>query len=107
MLSGILRANGFLVEAVPSGVEAVLLLKKASFDLLITDLIMPEGTGFEVIQHLRKRKIQIPILICSAYVAGKEALRSLEGLRFSVLAKPYRPEELLARVKALLASDPK
>jgi CheY-like chemotaxis protein len=101
-LSGVLRAAGFQVDAVASGVDAVLLLKKTTYDLLVTDLIMPEGTGFEVIQHLRKRKIQIPVLVCSAYVAGKEAGRSLEGFRFSALSKPIRPEDLVAAARALL-----
>ena len=102
-VSGVLRAAGFKVDAVPSGVEAVLLLKKNTYDLLVTDLIMPEGTGFEVIQHLRKRKIQIPVLICSGYVAEKGAGRSLEGFRFSALSKPFKAEDLLSAVRGLLA----
>jgi CheY-like chemotaxis protein len=106
-LSGVLRAAGFDVEAVGSGVEAVLLLKKTRYDLLITDLMMPEGTGFEVIQHLRKRKVDIPVLICSGYVAEKGAGKSLEGFRFSALSKPFRPEDLLNSVRTLLAPAPK
>ena len=102
-VSGVLRAAGFAVDAVPSGLEAVLLLKKNTYDLLVTDLIMPEGTGFEVIQHLRKRKIQIPVLICSGYVAEKGAGRSLEGFRFSALSKPFKAEDLLTAVRGLLA----
>jgi CheY-like chemotaxis protein len=106
-LSGILRASGYAVDSVASGVEAVLHLKKASYDLLITDLMMPEGSGFEVIDHLRKRKIQIPVLICSGYVAQKGAGKSLEGFRFSALSKPFRPEDLLSSVRELLAPKPK
>lgn len=101
-VSGILRATGFEVDAVGSGVEAVLLLKKKTYDLLITDLIMPEGTGFEVIQHLRQRKMPIPVLVCSGYVAEKGAGKSLEGFRFFALSKPFRPEDLLGAVQRLL-----
>jgi two-component system response regulator HydG len=105
-LSGVLRAAGYDVESVGSGVEAVLLLKKTKYDLLITDLMMPEGTGFEVIQHLRKRKTDIPVLICSGYVAEKGAGKSLEGFRYSALSKPFRPEDLLTTVRNLLAPPP-
>jgi CheY-like chemotaxis protein len=105
-LSGVLRAAGYDVESVGSGVEAVLLLKKTRYDLLITDLMMPEGTGFEVIQHLRKRKVQIPVLICSGYVNEKGAGKSLEGFRFSALSKPFRPEDLMTSVRSLLAPAP-
>jgi CheY-like chemotaxis protein len=106
-MGGLLRANGHQVDVVASGVEAVLFLKKQTYDLLITDIVMPDGTGFEVIQHLRKRKMMIPILICSGYVAEKGAEKQLEGFRFSALSKPFRPEALLAAVQRLLAPSKK
>jgi two-component system response regulator HydG len=102
-MRGLLSAAGYEIDVASSGVEAVLYLKKKVYDLLITDLIMPEGTGFEVIQHLRKRKMMIPVLVCSGYVAEKGADKSLEGFRFSALSKPFRPEALLATVQTLLA----
>ena len=101
-MAGILRASGHEVDTASSGVDAVLLLKKSIYDLLVTDLVMPEGTGFEVIQHLKKRKVLIPVLICSGYVAGAQSDRSLEGFRFSTLSKPFRPEHLVTSVHALL-----
>src|SRR5688572_31464662 len=102
-MGGLLRASGHEVDVASSGVEAVLLLKQKTYDLLVTDLIMPEGSGFDVIQHLRKRKMLMPILICSGYVDAKGANKTLEGFRFSALSKPFRPEALLAAVKSLLA----
>lgn len=105
-MGGLLRASGHEVDVAASGVEAVLYLKTKGYDLLVTDLMMPEGTGFEVIQHLRKRKMMIPVLICSGYVAEKGKDKSLDGFRFSALSKPFRPEALLAAVHALL-SPPK
>ncbi len=105
-LSGVLRQAGFEVETVPSGVEAVLRLTQANYDLLVTDLIMPEGSGFDVIQHLRKKKIKIPILVCSAYVDEKGAGRSLEGFRFAAISKPLKPDAFLTAVKGLLAPAP-
>jgi two-component system, NtrC family, response regulator HydG len=106
-MGGLLRASGYEVDVAASGVEAVLLLKQKTYDLLVTDLIMPEGSGFDVIQHLRKRKMMIPILICSGYVAEKGADKELEGFRFSALSKPFRPEALLTAVKNLLAPPKK
>jgi len=106
-MRGLLSAAGYEIDVAASGVEAVLYLKQKAYDLLITDLVMPEGTGFEVIQHLRKRKMMIPVLICSGYVSEKGADKSLEGFRFSALSKPFRPEALLAAVKGLLSPAPK
>ena len=107
-MGGLLRASGHEVDVAATGIEAVVLLKKKTYDLLITDLMMPEGSGFEVIQHLRKRKMMIPVLICSGYVSEKKgADKSLEGFRFSALSKPFRPEALLAAVQTLLAPPKK
>ena len=106
-MRGLLSAAGYEIDVAASGVEAVLFLKKKVYDLLITDLMMPEGTGFEVIQHLRKRKMMIPVLVCSGYVAEKGADKSLEGFRFSALSKPFRPEALLTTVRSLLAPPQK
>lgn len=103
-MAGLLRASGHDVDVASSGVEAVLLLKKKTYDLLITDLMMPEGTGFDVIQHLRKRNAMIPVLVCSGYVNEKgKTNKTLEGFRFSALSKPFRPEALIAAVQGLLA----
>jgi two-component system response regulator HydG len=102
-LSAVLRQAGFEVEEVPSGVEAVLRLTQSRYDLLVTDLIMPEGSGFDVIQHLRKKKITIPILVCSGYVDAKGAGRSLEDFRFAAISKPLKPDDFLAAVNGLLA----
>jgi two-component system, NtrC family, response regulator HydG len=106
-MGGLLRAAGHEVDVASSGVEAVLLLKQKAYDLLVTDLMMPEGTGFEVIQHLRKRKLMIPVLICSGYVDEKGKDKSLDGFRFSALSKPFRPEALLAAVRGLLTPPKK
>ena len=106
-MGGLLRASGHEVDVAASGVEALMLLKQKTYDLLVTDLMMPEGSGFEVIQHLRKRRMMIPILICSGYVAEKGASKELEGFRFSALSKPFRPEALLNAVANLLAPPKK
>jgi CheY-like chemotaxis protein len=101
-MGGLLRSAGHEVDVAATGVEAVLLLKKKAYELLVTDLMMPEGDGFEVIKHLRSRKIAIPILIVSGYVDPKQTGKGLEGFRFSALSKPFRPEALLTSVQSLL-----
>src|SRR5262245_16097666 len=106
-MGGLLRAAGHEVDVAASGVEAVLLLKQKTYHLLVTDIMMPEGTGFEVTQHLRNRKLMIPILRCTAYGAEKGKDKSLEGFRFSALSKPFRPEALLSAVQMLLAPPKK
>jgi CheY-like chemotaxis protein len=97
--------SGLGVEVVPasSGGDLILLLTDdGPVDLLITDVRMPWMTGFQVALSARNSGLQIPIIIVTAF--PDDALRAqVEHLGSAVLlAKPFRPEELLSLVRARL-----
>jgi DNA-binding response OmpR family regulator len=71
------------------------------FDLIIIDLILPGINGLELCKHIRKYKIDLPILILTALGTINDKVTGLEAGADDYLVKPFHFEELLARIKAL------
>src|SRR5262245_4214331 len=79
---------------------------RATFDLLLLDLILPGHSGFEILQEMRRTRPTLPIIILTA--RGEEADR-VQGLRLGAddyVVKPFSVRELLARVEAVLRRSP-
>ncbi|WP_050182610.1 response regulator transcription factor [Domibacillus robiginosus] len=91
----------FEITMAVDGEEAVALVKKNSFDLIILDVMMPGKDGWEVCEEVREFKTT-PILMLTARNDTKDKVHGLEIGADDYLIKPFEPEELLARVKALL-----
>lgn len=89
-----------LVEC-SNGKEAVALVRKKAFHLILLDVMMPEMDGWEVCRAIRKTSA-VPILMLTARNELKDKVYGLETGADDYLVKPFEPEELLARVKALL-----
>ncbi len=98
----VLEMEGYAVQAAASGEQAIDLLREgAGADLLFTDVIMPGGmTGLELAEQVRALRPGLPVLVTTGYMDELPQGGRSGGL--SVLAKPYRQEELLARVKKAL-----
>jgi DNA-binding response OmpR family regulator len=99
-----LRANGYAVEWVQSGTEALDCAIHADISLVILDLGLPDMDGLEVLKNLRGRGSAVPVLVLSA--RGRVCDR-VEGLNLGAddyLVKPFAFEELLSRVRANLRS---
>jgi two-component system copper resistance phosphate regulon response regulator CusR len=77
--------------------EAVL----SSFDVLVLDVLLPDGSGIDLCRTLRERGITTPILICTARDAVEDRVRGLDAGADDYLAKPFAFPELLARLRAL------
>lgn len=96
-----LSKEGFdTVEAV-DGSEAVLKIKNQSFDLVILDVMMPHMDGWQVCRWIREKQ-SVPILMLTALAETKEKVQGLELGADDYLTKPFDPEELIARVHALI-----
>ncbi|MFC1845924.1 response regulator transcription factor [Chloroflexota bacterium] len=96
-----LSQEGFTVEAVYNGEDALTKLNTAKPALIVLDLMLPDIDGFEVCRRIRK-KSDIPILMLTA---RKEDIDKVVGLELGAddyLTKPFNPRELIARVKAVL-----
>ncbi len=97
-----LTLEGYYAEAVPSGERALELLAQRTFHLIILDLMLPGSSGYEVCKELRKRKLDVPILILTALGEEHQKIHGLEIGADDYVTKPFSLGELLARVKALL-----
>jgi two-component system, OmpR family, copper resistance phosphate regulon response regulator CusR len=100
-----LRANGFTTTVTEDGREALDLADSDDFDLLILDVGLPGRDGFSVLRELRERGRSLPVIILTARGSVEDTVAGLEGGADDYVPKPFRFEELLARVRARLRED--
>lgn len=96
-----LEREGFLVETVATGKEALSKLVNAHISLVVLDLMLPDIDGFEVCREIRK-KSDLPVLMLTARKEDVDKIVGLELGADDYLTKPFNPRELVARVKAVL-----
>lgn len=101
-----LRANGYTTTRCSDGDTAVAIARDDAFDLVVLDLGLPGRNGLEVLQALRARGESLPVVVLTAREGVDATVASFEGGADDFLAKPFRFEELLARVRARLRSRP-
>jgi DNA-binding response OmpR family regulator len=97
-----LRANGYTTVVIDDGIAAEAMARDEDFDLLILDLGLPQRDGMEVLAGVRRRGEQLPIIILTARREVSSTVDGLEAGADDYLPKPFRFEELLARVRARL-----
>jgi DNA-binding response OmpR family regulator len=100
-----LRANGFTTTVAADGDQAIGLARSGEFDLLILDLGLPGRDGSEVLRELRERDRRTPVLILSARDSLIDKVEGLEAGADDYVTKPFRFEELLARVRVRLRDE--
>jgi two-component system copper resistance phosphate regulon response regulator CusR len=96
-----LEENGFIVDWVRSGVDAVHHAKSASYELIVLDVGLPDMDGWSALREIRKDQ-QTPVLFLTARDRVEDRVRGLELGADDYLVKPYAFSELLARVRALM-----
>jgi DNA-binding response OmpR family regulator len=89
------------VKAVASCAEAECAVSESAFDVLILDVMLPDGSGIELCARLRAARVQVPILLLTALGEIKSRVAGLEAGADDYLSKPFSLAELLARVHAL------
>lgn len=98
-----LEKNGFSLEVVRTVKDAkAALAGKHDYELLILDVTLPDGTGFEVCESVRRSKSDVPILFLTAADEETSIIRGLDGGGDDYITKPFRLGELCSRIRALL-----
>jgi DNA-binding response OmpR family regulator len=100
-----LRSNGFVTSVAEDGTKASMMARDDEFDLLVLDLGLPGKDGTEVLRELRASGQRMPVIILTARDDGSDKVGGLEGGADDYVTKPFRFEELLARVRARLRDE--
>ena len=100
-----LRASGYSTFAVATGPDAVAVARDADFDIMILDLGLPGIDGHEVLQQIRQRGERLPVVILTARDGVEDTVAGLEHGADDYMTKPFRFEELLARLRLRLRDD--
>jgi heavy metal response regulator len=106
-----LREAGYAVDVAPTGRDALRRAQDGGYDAAVMDVMLPELDGLAVIEQLRAKKNQMPVLILSARHTVDDRVKGLQAGGDDYLTKPFAFAELLARLQALLrrsggASEP-
>jgi DNA-binding response OmpR family regulator len=101
-----LRAQGFATTVVSDGTAASAIARDEEFDLLVLDLGLPGKPGADVLRDMRLAGNRMPVLILTARDDLDTTVAGLEGGADDYVTKPFRFEELLARIRARLREQP-
>jgi DNA-binding response OmpR family regulator len=97
-----LREAGYAVDVASTGTDALRQALDGSYDAAVIDVMLPELDGLSVIEQLRAKRKQTPVLILSARHTVDDRVKGLQAGGDDYLTKPFALPELLARVQALI-----
>ncbi|HEV2291887.1 MAG TPA: response regulator transcription factor, partial [Gemmatimonadales bacterium] len=97
-----LKEEGHVVDLAADGEEGTTLAHVYDYDVILLDVVMPKKNGFQVAQELRREGRNTPILMLTSRDATEDVVRGLDAGADDYLPKPFRFDELLARVRALV-----
>lgn len=97
-----LRSDGYIVDVAATVRQALSCIESNNYDLAVLDVQLPDGSGTDILQHIRRSGIDIPILMLTAKDALQEKILHFENGADDYLTKPFSFVELLMRLKALL-----
>jgi len=98
-----LRAHGFTTVVAADGRTARASARSGEFDLMVLDIGLPGMDGFEVLRSLRAERCTIPVIVLTARDSVQDTVAGLEGGADDYMPKPFRFEELLARIRLRLS----
>jgi len=101
-LSTFLTARQFTVDIASDGQSALELVEMVPYDLIVLDVMLPDGDGISLCRAIRQHHHTVPVLLLTAKDEVGDRVAGLEAGADDYLTKPYDPSELLARLRALL-----
>jgi DNA-binding response OmpR family regulator len=96
-----LKEEGYVVDLARDGEEATMLAHVNDYDVMLLDVMLPKKNGFQIATELRREGRNTPILMLTSRDAAEDVVRGLDAGADDYLSKPFRFDELLARVRAL------
>ncbi|HEU5352576.1 MAG TPA: HD domain-containing phosphohydrolase [Terracidiphilus sp.] len=102
MIGATLERQGFLIELAVSGTEAVEIMRRQPFDLVLTDIVMQDGNGIALLETIRSQHPELPVVMVSAIHDISVAIDSMRRGAYDYLLKPFEREHLIATVQRAL-----
>ncbi|ADY54842.1 two component transcriptional regulator, winged helix family [Syntrophobotulus glycolicus DSM 8271] len=100
-LTQIMRQEKYSVDAVHDGAAGLDYARSGLYDVIVLDIMLPKKNGYEIVNELRTAKITTPILLLTARDEVNDKIMGLDFGADDYMTKPFVPEELLARIRAL------
>ena len=100
-LAQILEGNKYMTDVVNSGLDGFDYALSGIYDVIVLDVMLPEMDGFTIAKKLRDNKIQTPIIMLTAKDSTADKVAGLDCGADDYMTKPFVPDELLARIRAL------
>ena len=101
LMSDFFEENGFILEAAYDGRKGLARALDGTFDIVLLDVMLPFLDGFELLRNLRQRSA-VPVIMLTARTENQDRILGLETGADDYLPKPFDPQELLARIRAVL-----
>lgn len=101
-----LQRQGYEVETANNGAQALAQIKESRPDLLVSDVMMPEMDGFELLANIRRDTslMDLPVIMLTAKAQDKDVMTGYQTGADMYLTKPFNPAELIAFAKRILSS---
>ncbi len=98
-----LSHEGFDVRMLPNGEEGLALLERESFDLILSDLVMPKVDGFAVLKAVKERGLSVPVIVLTNLSDEESVMKSLNEAAFDYLVKAdWKLEDIVRKIRERL-----
>ncbi len=102
MLQFLLEEEGFQVETAPDGNSGIAKLAGRDYDLVLLDLMLPDISGMEVLQRIRREDTELPVCMVTAYGSTTVAVEALKSGANDYFSKPFDNEKLILEIRRLI-----
>jgi len=102
LIGSILKSEGYSVEIAPDGVIALMQIVKEKFDLILSDISMPNLDGYQMLEYMKKNKIDIPVIFLTSHTGAAYETKGLKMGASEYIKKPVDRNLLLLRIEKVL-----
>ena len=102
IIAQILKFENYDVEIAPDGVVALMEIGRKKFDLILSDIAMPNLDGYQLLEFIKKLNISIPVVFLSGFTSESEKVKGLSLGAVNYINKPIDPQELLLAISNIL-----
>ncbi len=102
LIAGILKTANYEVEVAPDGIVALMKIGQDKFDLILSDISMPNLDGYQLLDYMKQNKIEIPVAFMTSHTSDKEEAKGLKMGAVEYIRKPIDKDILLLRLEKIL-----